>query len=143
MNSGRSPYNPQAGTPSGCSVQIYSTLVHTNPDYFPLHTTRDFKTQSLRPFDLFIISFFLLDHASLHEAPKFLCPFVIIFRRIIAFNLDKNHTFVVFIHFDRTLWLYSGKIEAKRSFWLINPNPPDPLPLLLSADLFAIPFSTV
>ena len=24
-----------------------------------------------------------------------------------------------------------------------NPNPPDPLPLLLPADLFAIPFSTV
>ena len=25
----------------------------------------------------------------------------------------------------------------------INPNPPDPLPLLAPADLFAIPFSTV
>ena len=24
-----------------------------------------------------------------------------------------------------------------------NPNPPDPLPLLLPADLYAIPFSTV
>ena len=25
----------------------------------------------------------------------------------------------------------------------VNPNPPDPLPLLAPADLFAIPFSTV
>ena len=25
----------------------------------------------------------------------------------------------------------------------VNPNPPDPLPLLLPPDLFAIPFSTV
>ena len=141
MNSGRTIHR-QGRSTLGCFVQIHKMFIQILI-FSPLHTTRDIKTQSLRPFDLFIISFFLLDHASLHEAPKFLCPFVIIFRRIIAFNLVKNHTFVVFIHFDRKLWLYSGKIEAKRSFWLINPNPPDPLPLLLSADLFAIPFSTV
>ena len=49
-----------------------------------------------------------------------LCPLVIIFRSIIAFKLVKNYTFEVFIHFDRTLLLYSGKIEAKRSFRLIK-----------------------
>ena len=33
--------------------------------------------------------------------------------------------------------------KAKIRLYFINPNPPDPLPLLLPADLYAIPFSTV
>ena len=46
------------------------------------------------------------------EAPKLVCPFVIIVRRIIVSKLVQKYKFWVFIHFDRTLWLFSGKIEA-------------------------------
>ena len=56
------------------------------------------------------------------EAPKLLCPFVIIFTRVIviAFKLVKKHKFKALIHYERTLLLYSGLNEAKRSFRLIK-----------------------
>ena len=37
--------------------------------------------------------------------------------------------------------MLSGDLNAYMT--ALNPNPPDPLPLLLPPDLFAIPFSTV
>ena len=113
------PYKPQAGTLTTrllCSDKKQIKKFLKILILFPLHTT----ISKLNHYGRSIFSLIHLDHASLHEALKFLCPFVIIFRRIIAFNLVKNHTFVVFIHFDLTLWLYSGNIKAKRLFWLIK-----------------------
>ena len=43
------------------------------------------------------------------EAPKFVCPFVIIFKRIIAFKLVIKPKVGAIIQPERTLWFYSGR----------------------------------
>ena len=56
----------------------------------------------------------------------------------------NNHNFQICNFSIRDI--YSTKYRAMFKFmknWFFNPNPPDPLPLLAPADLFAIPFSTV
>ena len=49
--------------------------------------------------------------------------------------------------FLKNLWFLHVLAHLQKSlnmgFSLLNPNPPDPLPLLAPANLFAIPFSTV
>ena len=98
-----------AASENFCQVKIHFIV---SIIFFFNVSTRDVKTQSFTAIRFFNYFIFSLKPCK-PEAPKLLCPFVLIFRKIIAFKLVKKPKNGAVNENDRTLWLYSGKIEAK------------------------------
>ena len=81
---------------------------------------RDVKTQSFTVIRFLLFHFFSKTMQA--WGPKVVVPSChnTVFRRIMAFKLVKKPKVGAFIQYDQTLWLYSGKIEDKRSIRLIE-----------------------